>query len=104
MKFVSRPHLQPFQKRDTADLHTFDIDAGADEFLPNQRGFGVSAGDRVEDISFHVHLLTQLHCRTQRTHMHIRGQLFMQTVSPETKDITRYKKAWVDSETGETYA
>ncbi len=46
-----------------AYLDAFHIDPGADKLLPHQRGFGVSTGDRVEDISFHVHLLSQLHCR-----------------------------------------
>lgn len=45
-------------QNDATYLDTFDIDPWADEFLPDQRGFGISTGDWVEDIGFYIHLLS----------------------------------------------
>lgn len=47
-------------------LHTFDIDSGADELFPDERGFGISTRDGVEDVRLHVHLLCDLHCNNKR--------------------------------------
>lgn len=69
------------EERQNVDLHAFNVDAGADKLLPDQRGFGVSTGDWIEDVGFHVDLFTQLNFRHRNTH----GQFFLQTLSSGNK-------------------